>query len=442
MYKLRDFIHSTFRREEMKSLIEARKKLSISPQELNNLRKKKFIYLINYAKQNSPYFKRTLEVLNVENLSDLQHIPFLTKDIIRKEYNNIISQRDIQYLQKNSTSGSTSAATYFGTDIRSINYNGARLIRANEMNKHYRYLDKMVVFWGAERDILNKWNLKRFYNYYIKQIRVISTYHLTKKDIQENIYFLNKWKPTLIVGYPSALSFMAEYIANNLKELKHFPKAVIAAGEMLYPVQRDIIEKSFRSEVFNRYGSREFVQIASECSSHSGLHYEAEDLIIEILDENDKPCPPNVVGNLVITDLNNFVFPMIRYKIGDMASFADEVPCSCGNSLPKLKEIEGRSFDVIHGVNGNNVSGSFWTLTFRHQITGIECFQVKKRVINEIEVRLKVNKEFNLLEKEKIKNIIKEKLGQKTKVIVNLVEEFEYTATGKFKWIVSDLNKG
>ena len=116
---------------------------------------------------------------------------------------------------------------------------------------------------------------------------------------------------------------------------------------MLYDFQRRNIEKSFKTPVFNRYGCREVGHIASECPAHKGMHYDADRLIIEIVDDEGNTCPPNTVGNIVITDLNNYVFPLIRYKIGDMGSLSDDTNCECGCTFPKIRKIEGRSFDII-----------------------------------------------------------------------------------------------
>ena len=291
MRSLRSFIHSTLRKEEMEALNLARERLHIPIDEIKNIQEVKVRKLIDYAKNNSSYYKRVLKNVSYENLNDLKKLPFLTKEIIKNEYDGIICKSDFAYLKKDSTSGSTSQATYFGTDLRSFNTKRARLDRANEMNGKYKYLDKILVFWGAERDLLNKWDIRKFYNHHIKHARVISTYHMTKEDINKNLDFINKWKPCLVVGYPSALNFMADFISHNPGILKHYPKAIISAGEMLYETQRENIETQFCSEVFNRYGSREFTQIACECSSHSGLHYDAEDLIIEVVDDHGNPCP-------------------------------------------------------------------------------------------------------------------------------------------------------
>lgn len=441
MHKIREIIHSVFRKKEMESLIETRKRSRLSSIKLNQDIEKNFLILCKQAANKSPYYKSVFNKIIINGIIDLNKIPLLTKEILKNQYSNIICDSDKAFFVSNSTSGSTGEATKFSSDARFVIHRDVDLIRGNEMNKEYRYLDRMVTFWGAERDIINKKNLKYFYNLYIKQQKIISTYHMTQKDIKDNIQLLNKFKPKLVVGYPSALNFMANFIAKEPIILTHKPQAIISAGEMLYDEQRENIEKYFGTSVFNRYGCREVGHIASECSSHDGMHYDADRLIVEIVDDNGNPCPPNTVGNIVVTDLFNYVFPLIRYKIGDLGSLSDDTNCACGCTLPKINKIEGRAFDVIQGVNGNSVSGTFWTLAFRFKVKGVDSFQVRQKVLDEIKLYLKVNDSYDDNQKIKIIDIIKTKLGEQTKVKIELVNDFEYSPTGKFKWVVSELKQ-
>ena len=233
---------------------------------------------------------------------------------------------------------------------------------------------------------------------------------------------------------------MALEIQKSNLELKHSPSGIISAGETLQDHQRDTIEKVFKTSIYNRYGCREFGHIANECSAHSGYHYNADDLIVEVVDEEGEACENGEIGKLLITDLNNYAFPMIRYDIGDLASLSDSTNCSCGSTLPKLATIEGRTFDIIHGLNGNKVSGTFWTLTFRNNVQGVDAFQIKQSLNYNIHIDIKTNKQFSTQEKNKIQKLVKEKLGAEIDVTIKEVAEFEYTATGKFKWITSELN--
>ena len=88
-----------------------------------------------------------------------------------------------------------------------------------------------------------------------------------------------------------------------------------------------LLEQVFGCPVFNRYGCREFAVIASECSEHQRLHVMSEGLYVEVVWAIGRPA--GEIGARSVTDLLNLAMPMIRYRIGDMASY-DDAPCPCG----------------------------------------------------------------------------------------------------------------
>ena len=95
-----------------------------------------------------------------------------------------------------------------------------------------------------------------------------------------------------------------------------------SSSQVLPDQSRRMIEETFGCGVFDKYGSREFSGIAYECDFHSGHHVMDESYIVEIL-KNGEPARPGEIGEVVITDLNNFCLPYIRYRIGDLAVAMD-----------------------------------------------------------------------------------------------------------------------
>ena len=148
----------------MKSLDKANQRLKISTIDLQVLRERKFLILYHHASKESPYYAKVFKDLVINRIDDLCKIPILTKDLLLKEYSNIICESDNIFFVPNSTSGSTGAATLFGIDSRSIINRDVHGIRSLEMSKSYRYLDKLLIFWGAERDISGKKDLRYYYN--------------------------------------------------------------------------------------------------------------------------------------------------------------------------------------------------------------------------------------------------------------------------------------
>lgn len=401
--------------------------------------KSKLFSLLRHARENSPFYR--LRIPEISYDTRLEELPILRKDDVSKCREQILSSAplDRTFAILNSTSGSTGRATHFYSDAR--DGRAARAYRGDEFVPGYHFLDRQLVFWGAERDLVSPFSVKKLVHHFLYQTIIFSTYHMHEKDISHYVDKINSYRPKVICGYPSALAFIAEKIKFTGNKLKSFPLGIITSGEMLHEHQREVIENAFSAPVFDRYGCREFGHIANECSAHSGYHYDADDLIIEVVDQDGVPCKAGEEGRILVTDMNNYAFPMIRYDIGDRGALQAPGPvCTCGSSLPKLDSIGGRSFDVVHGVNGNRVSGTFWTLKFRNEIVGVESFQVRQESDFTIYINLKVNSLFTSKSESMIHGIIKEKLGD-TKVIVAVVDDMEYSPTGKFKWVYSEINK-
>ena len=398
----------------------------------------KFIKLLHHAKKNVPYYSEILNGIN--DINDLAEIPFLTKHIV-KERNNDLKATNIplKHFVENSTSGSTGESMHFFS-YKPDDYSEACAIRG-DMLTGWKYGEKKVIVWGASRDLdLHEGFKQRLIKKYIHKFELLSSFNLSIKDIGNYINQIKIFEPSIIIGYPTALFLIAEYIIDNDLSV-NIPKGVISAGETLYDFQRTTIEKAFHQKVFNRYGCRDVFQIASECSAHNGLHVSADHLIVEIINDSGKVALPGEMGEIVVTDLDNYAFPMIRYKIGDIGVLKDpEFECGCGVKLPMLEKVEGRTMDVVVGTNGNRVSGNFWTLFFRHEFEGIEKFQVFQEDINIINLFFEVNAAYNSNSESKIKKEIRLLLGDEIDVNISVVDEIIKTETGKHRWIISNVS--
>ena len=94
------------------------------------------------------------------------------------------------------------------------------------------------------------------------------------------------------------------------------------------------------------------------------MHINAEHVYVECLKENGEPAAAGESGELIITDLDNYGMPFIRYRIGDVGMLSDR-KCNCGRGLPIMETVGGRTFDIIVGTNGRHLGGNFWTLILR-----------------------------------------------------------------------------
>jgi phenylacetate-CoA ligase len=401
---------------------------------------RKILDILKHSIKNVPYYKSILSKANISmnhyDIEEFNKIPFLTKDIIKKNFKNLLSKTiKKSHLVKNSTSGSTGESLNFFTDANSLVHRQAVVCRNFDWVS-CGVFDKKISIWGAPLDVKKYDTLRGHFHSMFTRSKLLSSYDLSDDKMYQFVYDVNKFQPKLLISYPSHLVLFAEFLEKKSFQLPCL-QSIITSGESLYPWQREIIERILRVKIFDRYGSREFGNIAHQCEIHSDYHINAERFYVEIVDDRGEPVSEGEVGEVVVTDLDNYGFPFIRYKIGDLASLSS-TSCPCGRNLPGLKSIEGRSFDIIQGVNGNRLGGTFWTLLMR-RTKSVENFQIIQKRIDTLEIRIVKSVEYSLHGIEDMLNTIYEKLGNAMHINVTYVPYISPTKSGKRKFVVSEL---
>lgn len=198
---------------------------------------------------------------------------------------------------------------------------------------------------------------------------------------------LNAYRPTLLGIYPSAAALLAR--EQDAGRLAIRPREIWTGGEALSQAQRARIAASFGCGVHNDYGASEFLAMASECR-HGGLHLNTDWLIVEAVDEHDRPVPPGVASHSVlITNLANRVQPIIRYNLGDSITLLER-RCACGSALP-LMHVEGRCDDVLTLADADGGSVALLPLAlstvledeagvFRYQLLQLDAVRLRLRL--------------------------------------------------------------
>jgi phenylacetate-coenzyme A ligase PaaK-like adenylate-forming protein len=154
---------------------------------------------------------------------------------------------------------------------------------------------------------------------------------------------LNAFKPAFLASYPSVLQLLAAERAAG--RLKIAPALIWSGGEFLGDDAKQAIEDAFQCRVMNEYGASECLSIAYECRG-GWMHVNSEWVILEGVDADGKPAAPGDLSHTVLlTNLANWVQPIIRYDIGDrMVTLGG--PCACGNPRPAIR-VEGRKDAIL-----------------------------------------------------------------------------------------------
>lgn len=113
---------------------------------------------------------------------------------------------------------------------------------------------------------------------------------------------------------------------------------------------REFVSRGLGAMIIDRYSSEETGYIALQCPKHNHLHVVSPMTLVEIVDEDGRPCPPRRPGRVLLTSMQSYAMPLIRYEIGDIAEWRE--PCDCGITLPVINKIWGRTRHLITTPDG------------------------------------------------------------------------------------------
>lgn len=161
---------------------------------------------------------------------------------------------------------------------------------------------------------------------------------LMRGSIDDQLDWLLAEQPTYLKCTASVAAELAE---RALQRGDVLPLTqILSQSERVSRRHRTLCQQAFGAAIADRYSCEEVGWLAIACPSQHRLHVTAGTVLIEILDDNNQPCPPGIPGRVVVTSLHSFAMPIIRYELGDMAEWGE--PCTCGITLPVIGALRGR----------------------------------------------------------------------------------------------------
>jgi phenylacetate-CoA ligase len=256
-------------------------------------------------------------------------------------------------------------------------------------------------------------------------------------SLDQQLDWLVRVDPGYLLCYPSVILGLGQLLRErgqrlpNLKQLRSF-------GEILEPNCRASCQELFGVNVVDMYSSQEVGYIALECRRHQHYHVQAENLLVEILDDAGNACRPGDVGRVVVTTLHNFAMPLLRYDIGDFAEVG--TACPCGRNLPVLRRILGRQRNLLRIPNGQRRWPVFDRGSGVQDLPLFFQFQAVQSALEDIEVYFVRPGPLTSQEESRVKRYMQETLGYPFKIILRHVDEIPRNPTGKFEDFVSHIS--
>lgn len=384
-----------------------------------------------------PYYRRRFDENRFEpgsviSLADLARIPFLTKEVIRANFEALRAE-GASGLTLYNTGGSTGEPLQFYIGTGRVTHDVAAKWRAT------RWFgvdvgDPEVVVWGSPIELGAQDRLRELRDRLFRT-RLLPAFEMSASRLDEFVDRIEKVKPRMIFGYPSALALIAEHARSRGRDLSRVGiRVAFVTAEQLYDHQRDAIAGGFGCAVANGYGGRDLGFAAHECPE-GGLHVTAEDVVVEIVDESGKVLPPGEKGEIVTTHLATGDFPFVRYRTGDVGTLS-EGRCVCGRGLPLLEAVHGRTTDFVVASDGT-VMHALAVIYAVRDLPGIKNFKVIQEDLGHTRVLLVPENGFSHETEEKIRRRLAERLGGGVRISMEKVDRIPVGASGKHQYVES-----
>lgn len=329
-------------------------------QELKKLRE--------YAYNHSPFYKKFHKGLENRPLNEL---PVLTKKELMASWDDVVTDRslklkDIEQFLDNVTGLEAYKGKYYtfatgGT----TGVKGITIYSKKEFLEFFSSSTRLSSWVGMHFSLKERPRMAAVQSHlpwhvaggvgFIK-IPIIKTLALDSVEpMPELVRKLNDFKPHVLAGYAGNIHLLAqEQLAGRL----HIsPNTALTTAETLKKEARVAIEKAWGIQPFEAYGSTEVGEAAAECEQHNGMHVYDDLIILEVVDNENRPVPPGTFGSKVLaTVLWNRTLPFIRYELSDHLKMAIK-PCACGRPFQLIQEVQGREEQVIYlqGRSGEKV---------------------------------------------------------------------------------------
>lgn len=388
------------------------------------IREKALHQLMDYARKHSSFYK------NIKGY-DLRNFPIMNKSTLLEHYDEIkIKEEEIPGQKGNVHIQTTSGST--GTPFKIPQDTNKRLRRIAEL----KYFGKIAGFKTHEKLIhLRTWN--RWQQKTAKQIKSenIIPFDIAKmgnEDLKRLCDLIITTKAVCLRGYASSLGKLAEFAEGKNYKFPHL-KLAIAGAEALQDDDRARFKKVMNADIQSQYANEECGIMAQErvptSATNNKMYWNNASYFFEVLKFNsDEPAEYGELGRIVITDLYNYAFPIIRYDNGDTAILMP--PDEFSNGYPVLGKLYGRRFDLTYATNGTAIFPLTYGRILKHY-DNIAQWQFTQENEKEYTLKVILKKEDNTISQ--IIPQLKEYLGNDAIIKVQLVDEIPVLASGKRK---------
>ena len=397
--------------------------------------------MLDHCYANVPYYSALFKRLNAHpddfrSLADYEQFPLLTRQHVREHSQDMIATNiDPAVINTYNTGGSTGIPLkIFG--IKSDNTIEQAFIANQWARVNFKPKDRVILLRGDVVPDGKLWQYRPSSNSWI-----FSSYHLSPVFIADMVKKINKIKPKYLHVYPSSLWVFANLMKEQDLHFNFKLTAVLCGSEKLFDFQRDFVESYYGTKCYSWLGLGEQTILAGECEHSKNLHAFPQYSYNELIDQDERIIrKPHISGEIVGTTLHKYVFPLMRYKSGDLASYA-EGPCKCGRNFPLLEDVQGRIQNMI--VGSDNRLFPLTAVFFGQHLEAfnkVHKIQLEQSKAGIVSIKIVKGNNFDQQDEAKFKMQLLTSTDHKIDFSIHYCDDIERTNQGKHKFLIQHLD--
>lgn len=402
------------------------------PDRLRELRQRRLRRLAEAASRTAHYrevFRQAgVDPAELTNEDSLRRLPLLEKATLQERGREMMLTQPAETLGVLTTSGSTGVPLRIFRSARDqgeVSALWARLWRAYGRGPFDRQVNigsgRAAVKAGPVA-ALRKLGI-------LPELQQLSSFDPPDRQIA----LLRQVKPHVLSGYAIALEMVADAVlAAGVRDIR--PRIVHSGSMVLTDRCRVLCKEAFGVAPLDVYATIECGPLAWECPASGGLHLNDDVQIVEIVDDAGRPVPEGEPGHVVVTQLNCTAQPLIRYRIGDIASCLPP-RCSCGRGLGLLGLVQGRSQHTIRTPDGRVLTTAMIAVIMGAS-PQVRRYQVRQTGPTDLRILVVPSGEWTPAGADAIRRGFDERLGAGVRCDVVPVDDIPLAPSGKFQTVV------
>lgn len=310
---------------------------------------------VSLVYNNVPFYRDRLDEIglrpeHIQDLTDIRRIPFTTKEDLRQNYPyGLFAAPQKAIVRIHASSGTTGKPTVVGYTREDLDMWSECMARLACMAGVTDEDVAQISFgYGLFTGALGL-------HYGLEKVGA-SVIPVSAGNTERQVMIMQDFGTTLLVGTPSYALYIAEVAERmGVKPGDLKLRVGMFGGEGHTAEMNAQIERRLGILATENYGLSEIVGpgVSGECRYKTGHHINEDCFLLEVINpDTGEVLPLGAEGELVITTIQKYGIPLLRYRTKDITQLTDE-PCACGRSSMRMAKIKGRTDDmlIIKGVN-------------------------------------------------------------------------------------------